>query len=89
MVSIIWSPPDFFQYFKDDEIDSCSWNYSPNMTDGKLGVDCPNLEELKAHVDKMEEGQKITCKRFLKNRDSIITYIIYDILYHIIHMSHI
>ena len=51
------------------------------MTNGKLGVDCPNLEELKEHVDKMEEGQKITCKRFLKNRDSIISYIIYDILY--------
>ena len=66
--------------FKDAEIDSCSWNYFPNMTEGSLGVDCPNLEELKAHADNVLMGQKITCKRLLKNRDSMLPYIIYYML---------
>ena len=66
----------FFLYFKDAEIDSCSWNWFENMAKGSDGVECPNLEELKAHADMMDKGQKITCKRYLKNRDSMIIYII-------------
>ena len=50
------------------------------MTEGSLGVDCPNLEELKAHADNVLMGQKITCKRLLKNRDSMLPYIIYYML---------
>ena len=63
-------------YLKDDEIDSCSWTWKEDMKEGSEGVNCPNLDELQEHADKMKTGQKITCKRFLKNRDSMITLII-------------
>ena len=76
VVELHFMTSDYFFYLKDAEIDSCSWNWFANMAKGSLGVDCPNLEELKAHADMMDKGQKITCKRYLKNWDSMIIYII-------------
>ena len=39
------------------------------MTEGSEGVDCPNLDELYEYAKSMENGQKITCSRYLKGMD--------------------
>ena len=40
------------------------------MTDGSQGVECPNLDELYLYANDMKKGQKITCRRYLKDMDS-------------------
>ena len=55
--------------FKQAQIDDCTWNPFPNMTEGSDGVTCPNLDDLYAYANKMNTGQKITCRRFLKDMD--------------------
>ena len=68
-------------YLKDAEIDSCSWKKVEKPSEGSEGVECPNLDDLKAHADKMATGQTITCSRYLKNRDSMITHLYIVIFY--------
>ena len=55
--------------FKQTQIDECTWNFFNNMTDGSQGVVCPNLEELYLYANDMKKGQKITCRRYLKDMD--------------------
>ena len=44
------------------------------MTDGSLGVDCANLDDLIKYAREMKTGQKLTCKRYLKGKDFYMTY---------------
>ena len=56
--------------FQQNQIDDCTWNFFNNMTDGSQGVECPNLDELYSYANDMKKGQKITCRRYLKDMDS-------------------
>ena len=58
------------QIFQQTQIDECTWNFFNNMTDGSQGVVCPNLDELYLYANDMKKGQKITCRRYLKDMDS-------------------
>ena len=53
------------------EIDACSWNYFKGITAGSQGVDCDTLDQLEAYANEMENGQKISCKRYLKVTESL------------------
>ena len=55
---------------KEAEIVACSWNHFDEITAGSQGVDCDTLEELEAYANEMENGQKISCKQYLKGMES-------------------
>ena len=56
---------------KEAEIDACSWNYFKGITAGSQGVECERLDALEAYANEMENGQKISCKRYLKGTESL------------------
>ena len=56
---------------KEAEIDACSWNYFKGITAGSQGVECELLDALEAYANEMENGQKISCKRYLKGTESL------------------
>lgn len=55
---------------KEAEIDACSWNYFKGITAGSQGVKCETLDALETYANEMENGQKISCKRYLKGTES-------------------
>ena len=55
---------------REAEIKACSWNHFDGITEGSQGVKCATLEELRAYANEIENGQEISCKDYLKGKES-------------------